>query len=332
MAENAAYDVSATRIKAKFNALFHQLYLDADRDYRVAWLLAGSGRSGTTWAAEVLNYDQRYRFLVEPFNNGRVPQCSVFTLRQYLRPGDTDERFLSAARAIFTGRIRNDWTDSLTRIAVYRARMIKDVRCTLMLGWIRRNFPGMPIVFMLRHPCAVANSRVKLRWTTKLRETFCAQPQLMSDYLAPFDYWLTSSCEAFEAHVIDWCVENYVPLMQLQTGDAQVVFYERLCMDPAGELKRLCAQIGRPFDAAMLDFIGRPSASPRISARHQKPPSGEQLAFGWRPNVTAGDFSRAGEIVESFGLSHVYGNGLEPKIDNALESFVKRPTPALNLG
>ncbi|MBC5824797.1 MAG: sulfotransferase [Candidatus Eremiobacteraeota bacterium] len=305
------------RLRRRWNRLVHEIYIDAQPDYRAARLLAGSGRSGTTWIAEVLASDNFYRFMVEPFNCGRVPQCKPFALRQYLRPEDDDPRFLAPARAIFSGRIRNDLIDCLTRPRVYKRRLIKDVRSNLMLTWMRRHFPDLPIVFMMRHPCAVAHSRVKLGWTTKLPEMFFAQPALMQDFLAPFREHIASARTGFEIHLFDWCVENYVPLMQLNKGDAYMLFYEHLCMDPRGEIERLCSYLGRPFDDAMLKAIDRPSSSPRTMAGRERP-TAEELVCGWQAHVTSDEIRRAVDISGLFGLDRVYSQGPMPLVESAL--------------
>ncbi|MBC5825056.1 MAG: sulfotransferase, partial [Candidatus Eremiobacteraeota bacterium] len=305
--------------KRKRNTLIDALYIDVNRDYRASCLLAGSGRSGTTWLAETLNSDNSYRYVYEPFNRGHVPLCKHFATRQYLRPDDRDPRFLEPARAIFTGRLRNGWTDSHNRRAIGTKRLIKDVRSTLMLKWISRHFPSMPLIFMMRHPCAVAHSRVKLGWTTKLREMFFSQPQLVEDFLIPFRGAMEKSKSAFSTHIFDWCVENYVPLSLLRSGDAHMLFYERLCMDPQTEWARLFATLRRPFDGSALDAINKPSATTRPGkAKTQKAASPEQLVDGWRAHVSADEIRRTVEILSLFGLDDIYADGPMPKVENAL--------------
>src|SRR6202171_876037 len=123
--------------------------------------------------------------MIEPFNRGRVPAVKNFHRRQYLRPPDTEPIYLGPATSIFTGALRDGFIDQLNRRLIVSARIVKDVVCTLMLGWLRARFPGMPIVLVLRHPCAVAHSRVKLGWDD-IREDYLGQPELMADHLAPF--------------------------------------------------------------------------------------------------------------------------------------------------
>src|SRR5829696_6063462 len=114
--------------------------------------LAGSGRSGTTWLSEIINHRRGYRYVFEPFNPREVGPFEHFNTKQYLRPDDQREEFLEPARLALTGGLRDPWTDRFNGRIVARRRLIKDIRANLLLGWIRANFPGMPIILLLRHP------------------------------------------------------------------------------------------------------------------------------------------------------------------------------------
>jgi hypothetical protein len=159
-------------VRCTFNAFAHSFYLDHDPDIAKSVFICGAGRSGTTWLAEILNRSGSFRYLYEPFNRGQVRQCRHFSARQYMRPSDHRTEYLGVAEAIFSGKIRSGWIDQYNSWGLTRYRLIKDVRSTLMLKWIRDHFPQMPIVFVVRHPCAVAFSRCKEGWRTDLRDAF----------------------------------------------------------------------------------------------------------------------------------------------------------------
>jgi len=44
----------------------------------------------------------------------------------------------------------------------------------------------MPMIYLMRHPCAVINSRMQLGRDCDLSRQFFAQPELMRDHLEPF--------------------------------------------------------------------------------------------------------------------------------------------------
>jgi hypothetical protein len=288
------------------------LYVDAGRrDHRDAVFLAGSGRSGTTWVADVINHRREYRLVFEPFHPGKVSVCGGFASKQYLRPSDRREEYLEPARMILTGELRSPWTDRFHRGLVARRRLIKEIRANLLLGWMRANFPGMPVILLLRHPCAVAASRLALNWGDNLSETM-AQEELVEDFLAPFEREIRGTDTAFERHLFLWCIDNYVPLTQFEPGEIHVAFYERFVADPRGETERLFAFLGEEGGARLDRALRRPSPLSRKSTA-----PGEPGLDAWQSSLTGTQIRRAVEILGLFGLDRVYGEETMPDPDGA---------------
>jgi hypothetical protein len=281
------------------------LYVDLGKgDHRDAVFLAGSGRSGTTWLSEVVNYKGEYRYVFEPFNPARVSAFGHFRSKQYLRPDDAREAFLEPVRLALSGALRDPWTDRFNATFVARRRLIKDIRANLLLGWIRANFPGMPIVLLLRHPCAVVTSRLALGWKDNLGETM-AQEDLVEDFLLPMEAEIRAARDDFERHLFLWCIDNYVPLRQFARGEIHLAFYEDLLDNPEGGLRSLFGFLGEDLDDRVYARLGRPSL---LSRRDAPPPSVD----GWRAHVDANQLERALEILALFGLDRVYGEGPMP--------------------
>jgi hypothetical protein len=309
------------RLRRRLSTFFHDFYVDLNRDPSATVLLCGSGRSGTTWLVGVANYDNHYRLMMEPFFRAHVPAVAAFRRRQYLRPSNTDPAYLVPATSIFSGAIRDGFIDQLNRRVICSTRIVKDVRCTLMLGWLRARFPRMPIVLVLRHPCAVAYSRAKLGWDD-IREDYLGQPELMTDYLAPFAKAIRAAKSDFERHVFDWCVENYVPFRQFAQGGLHLAFYENFCVDPAQELDRLFAFFGRPYNARIFSMLTRSTASAFTAGRARSSAviSEESLTESWRGQLSRVQIDRAYEIVASFGLERIYGRAW-PDMPGAIATF-----------
>jgi len=294
------------RVRRTLSWLGHSLYLDTGGDYTKTVFVCGSGRSGTTWLFDVLNFDRSYRPMIEPFTRGLVPVCRAFSPRQYLRPESDDPTYLGPATAIFTGAIRHPFVDQATPPMIVHRRLVKDVRTTLMLKWVRNHFPGMPILYILRHPCAVALSRQKLGWRTDLDQAFLSQPDLVERHLRPFVGLVGKASGPFERHLIDWCVENYVPLAELGQGDAHIAFYENLCADPEAELRKIYGYLGRPFPSPVLDSLHLPSKSPKTDT--QTFADAHEAAGKWRQQLTAEDRATAQRVTKLFGLDGIYGD------------------------
>ena len=74
-------------------------------------LLAGAGRSGTSWVARLISSQIPCRVMFEPFNPVRVSAFRGFPDFCYRRPEDEDPDLEAYARRILTGRIRDRWID-----------------------------------------------------------------------------------------------------------------------------------------------------------------------------------------------------------------------------
>ena len=315
----------AARLQRQLIGLIHSLYADVHADPARTIFLCGAGRSGTTWLAELLNHDNRFRLLYEPFNCAQVPECKHFAPRQYLRSNNDDPRYLKPAREIFTGRIRNAWIDQYNRRIFPGRRLIKDVRSTLMLKWVREHFPQMPIVFLVRHPCAVALSRVRLAPLSERRRIFLDQPALVSDYLAPLVDEIQRANTPFEKHLIGWCIEHVVPFSQLNKGDVYLIFYENICARPREELEKLFSFLEEPFEDAVLMQLDKPSATFRADRAVNVDLRGNAAAEKWRHKITDEELSTAFRITRLFGLHEIYGSHTFPDVERAEALLTKAP-------
>ena len=289
-------------IAAGLNHVFRRVHFDLNQSISATTFVAGTGRSGTAWVANIVNYDHSARYIFEPFNPFKVPECAGFRYRQYLRPTETAEKYVGPARIILSGLITNDWIDQFNRALVSRRRVVKEIRANLMLKWLKERFPDIRLIMMFRHPCADAYSRLRLGWQSHLDELL-AQDDLVADHLAPFVAEMRAARTPFEQHVFLWCAENFVPLRQLEPGDAAFVFYENLCTDPQSEVQKLFGFLDREVTPEVYGRLAQPSELTREeSAVH----SGADLIEGWRQSVDPRQAERAIDILRLFGLDRIY--------------------------
>jgi hypothetical protein len=293
-------------IGAGLQRLLGGLYMDLGRDHRASVFLAGSGRAGTTWVSEIINYRGEYRYVFEPFHPGRVDAFKNFKSKQYLRPDDRREEYLGPARKVLTGGLRSRWTDRFHRKFVARQRLIKDIRANLILGWMRANFPGMPIILLLRHPCAVVASRLALGWKDNLYETM-EQGELVEDFLRPMEPEIRGARDAFERHLFLWCIENYLPLRQFAPGEIHLAFYENFLVHPDEEIDSLFSFLGKDFDERVYRTLKRASPLSR------KDTGSETTSVdAWRRRISDAQLQKATEIQGLFGLQRLYGGRTMP--------------------
>lgn len=256
--------------------------------------------------------------MFEPFHPAEVPLARGFGYRRYIRPEDPNPELLESARRVLSGNTRGPWTDRFHRRIVARRRLIKDIRANLFLGWLGANFPEMPVIFILRHPCAVALSRTRLGWRSRLGE-FLEQPGLVEDFLGPVAGEMRTAATdpartEFERHVFAWCVENHVPLSQLGRGRAHLIFYEKLCRSPEEELRGLFRYLGEELESSPPEALRSPSDLSRSGSAVL---SGKDTVGAWRAELSEEQIRRAAGIIESFGLASIYGQSPMPDADAA---------------
>jgi hypothetical protein len=288
---------------------------DSGSDAASSVFLAGTGRSGSTWLSDIINYKNEYRYLFEPFHPGHGV-APAFGPRRYLRPADSAEMFLSPARAILEGRVRGEWVDKYNRRVVSRKRLIKEVRANLFLGWLRAHFPATPIVLLLRHPCAVVASQMALKdwdWSVVLAN-FSAQPDLMAEHLEPFRSQLERPMSEVEQYAVAWAIDYLVPLRELRPGEAHVLFYEHVVADPAQHIPPLFAFLGEPYQPVVLQGLQRPSA---VSRPDSAIVAGGSVLADWSTRLSAEDVRTVLRVVEPFGLDIAYSDRPEPRLDDA---------------
>jgi hypothetical protein len=246
--------------------------------------------------------------MFEPFHPDRNPLLKAWNCRQYLRPDERAEKYLQPASRILSGQIRDVWIDQFNRAHLVRARLVKDIRANLVLRWIRSRFPEIPIILLLRHPCAVARSKLALGWDSSL-EHFLRQPDLIDDHLYPFVSDMRAASDPFDKHIFMWCVENYVPLRQFSSGEIHVAFYERLRSNPQDEARSLLRHVGYPFRPKVLSSIDKPSVMSRAGSAIL---AGGSVLESWRRHIDSRQIDRANEILDLFGLNRIYGAGTLP--------------------
>lgn len=296
-----------------------QIHLQSNNDWRNTVFLAGSGRGGTTWIAEIINYDNAYRFIFEPFSATHVPLCRDFKRGQYIRPDDEAPAFIEPARIVLSGAFRNAWTDYYNHRLYSHQRLVKDIRANLFLRWLHRWFPGMPLVLLMRHPCAVVSSRLHLRWSDNLEE-FLGQPQLMSDFLEPFRERIEACTDAVGRHTVRWCIENWVPLQQFKHGDIHLAFYEDFCDRPHRAIEGLFAYLRRPVNEKIFARLDKPSSQARRKTR--KRPGSELRSDSWRSHVTADQLHRVLDVLGWFGMDAIYNDAPAPDAAAANQMLV----------
>lgn len=300
-------------LKKIYKAIKGSIYIDRfDGDESSTVVLSGMGRSGTTWVSDVINYDHSYREVYEPFAPARVRQARCFGPLHYIRPTCTDEALRKGAEAILSGKVRNLWVDKSNPSFIGSRRIVKDVQTNLMLGWMHRLWPQMPIILLTRHPLAVVSSWLKLGWgivfagTERVYDAVLGQEELLEDYpLIRVGMDEVDDSKKFEQFLLLWCVVHHVPYKQFEEGGVFFANYDELVANPEPGFSELFAYLERPFCWEEIEgVLNRPSKT-NYQKRQFAAEGGAQKPE-WMSVFGKEERKRAEEILEIFGLQGMF--------------------------
>jgi hypothetical protein len=303
------------RIARTFYATY---YRDQHHETARCVLVAGTARSGTTWVGEILAAQRPCRVMFEPFQPHMVAAFHSYEYFHYARPHDDDAALESYCQLVFSGRIRHPWIDREVACLRPQMRLVKEIRANLFLKWISLRFPEVRRLFVLRHPCAVVESRMRLRWATDSDiASFLAQPALIADFLADKLDLIASTTTDEGKHAIIWCISNLVPLRQFASGGLPLVFYEDLCLHPERELPRMLTALGLGADdGAERDALDRPSSTTTAASGVL---SRRRSLHEWQDRLGTRRIDNVLRVVEAFGLGHLYDAAGSPRAPRALQ-------------
>lgn len=269
--------------------------------------LASMGRSGSTILSDVLNYDNTYRILFEPFRYDMVNEAKDFIYPLYLRADNSNVDYFTSAQKIISGQIHSEWIDQENKTMFPQKRLIKDIRTNLFLKWIHNNFPEMKIILLLRHPCAVVASWLEAGFGDGLegRDRLLADSSFVNDIddLILSEYSKVES--AFESLIFLWCITYWIPFKQFNKDEVHLVFYENLIIEPHDELESLFSFLDQDYSKEdALNALTKPSSTTSKGKNSFR--KGEVKINGWKNKFSSEQINRAYEIMSLFRMENIY--------------------------
>ena len=206
--------------------LVYLISQDHNRDPLRSVLLLGSARSGTTWLAQNISDQCKLRLVFEPFTSTQNSRWSLPD-RTFVAPECENKQINTAIEQILNGSIKNRWTDQFNLQIWSNKRIIKEVRCNLLIPYLIRFFPETNILFLTRHPFDVATSRMKLGWNDHL-DTLLVQNEFMNRYYPDIKGELKKLRDPMARQIAFWCLENCFILNSELRQKLQIITYSRL--------------------------------------------------------------------------------------------------------
>ncbi len=323
-------------------------------------LIAGSGRSGTTWVLDAVAEANNLRPIFEPLHPETSKIAHEFGYAYLTRISQCPElkTFLTAVannafRSIWTSyrsrpvRLRmtrrhfrsatemrgllKTWKLLTYRYWTYRARerrdtvLVKCIRANLMLDWINANFDAQ-IVLLMRHPCATVESQLRFPdyWDPyQLLERYRTDAGLMKGPLGERIRVLDTELSRSRALAAIWCIENLVPILQASANRYQIVFYEELLERPEVEWRRITQGLGVPA-VPDADLLKQPSQQAAVRLQNQNT-AGEAYSesyASWRKRLTAEEIEQISTVLNHFGIRFYTISETRPNIEMFRQAFM----------
>ncbi len=302
-----------TFLKYVVNCMIYKLH---PIKYKAIIWTIGSCRSGTTWITSVINLNNYYRELFEPFRTLHPEMIEAgFKKNLFLDSSMKMEKLRKLAELIFKGKFYRKKIE-LKKKSIFSHKkdylIIKDVFANLIAyEFCKKNKKIKPIL-IIRNPFAVVDSITKKKnsdWMTDPSE-FLQQKELCEKFLSPFKDIISEVSENgsyFEKQILIWSIINYVPIKQFKEEELHITFYEDWISNPSKELENVYNYLG----------INTPSINDISNHRVFKTPSrtATEKVFNicsWKKQFSEKEIEKGTQILKRFGFEKLYDTNSLP--------------------
>jgi len=299
-------------------------------------VIAGFGRSGTTWVQDVIATANSLRAVFEPLHpdviRGAVEHAHTYRLADDDDPALYDllrRYFFEDYHSIWVDyRVRWDWLCPRARDLTswwrlkrvlrrnigfknnylrYRSqrrfeqRIVKFVRANMMLSWLQVKFDAR-IVFIVRHPAAVVMSQMSSPgvWDPYLRiARYRADSRLLEVLDDQTRRLIFMSLDDVEALSLSWCLENAIALKQARESRILVVHYEDILEREQAEWQRILSALALNI-MPNAELISRPSQ--QAWGDRALDPTQVRRYASWMERIDAKTAARIQNILDATGM------------------------------
>lgn len=317
---------------------------------KVNRLIAGSGRSGTTWILDAIAQANSMRTVFEPLLE-YDPGAGAASACRALRPEHDDQALQTHWDRAFSGRLRSVWTDYRVRperllpstamlysprawntgmvrwLKLFRQRrrygptlrrrriLVKAIRANLMLEWLAEHF-DVRIVVVMRHPAAVVESQLRLGgddWDPRPALAYYASvPGLLESLGREYRVLVESETTLAAALTLRWCIENAAAQRAVSAGVGRLVYYEHLAEHRAAAWRDLVAGLALP-NAPSQEVLTLPSQQ---ASREFRNAGAEPRRPGWMRRLDDSSRIEIAAILERLQIGTYTLDASGPQLKN----------------
>jgi hypothetical protein len=172
------------------------------------------------------------------------------------------------------------------------------------------------IVYATRHPIPAALSVIRQGWGLTA-EAFLDDDRFRESHLAPTTVVnarrILHEGTLLERHVLNWCLENLLPLQRWQSSNWFTISFERLVGFPHESAARIVRFAQAGVEADVLTALSRPTRTTSRSSKGSIATSGpESRIEAWRSQVGPDDIRRVGKLLAMFEVDLYNPNETQP--------------------
>jgi len=272
-------------------------------------------RGGSTLLRDVIYSQSEFNYISQPFNHYQFNPYMRFMpegkIGQLISLQETDKRELKQYIDRLLERkyiVRSQWKIWAKNYHWRWERyVLKILAAKAMIDWFTDTYRETArIVYMTRHPIPSALSIIhkKFRFTAKAylcNEHFVKSE--LTDDLINFAYQILDSGTTLEKYVLNWCLENLVPLRRWEYRGWVTVSFERLVLEQRHTAARLCEKLDLTDIDRMIETISRPSPTTTRASKSSILAMGPQERVSyWIKGIDEDILQKVAKILEAFQI------------------------------
>jgi len=277
-------------------------------------LILSSPRSGSTWLMDILYGEEGMKYINEPLSK---------TILDYMKYMDIETRWNYLTLTEEEKELFNKYFSTDIPIGYFapinifkedfnfktNRRVIKLIRANGLINWFKTNL-DIEIIYLIRHPIPQALSCIS-RGHEYAIEEYLNNERFAQKYLdgnkRDFVNEILNSGTKREQFVLEWCLDNLVPLDYIENhSNVLVVPYEKLVLQPEETLTGLSKNLNLSDLEKMLSKVDKPSKTTDSSSdkTKEKIKKGDSsfLIEKWKNEVSLEEEEELFEILEKFEI------------------------------
>lgn len=290
-------------------------------DIKKTIIVCSSARGGSTWLAQIISSIPGYPLLWEPLHLVTSQSCVEygFVWDTYIKPDSEDNMKYNYLQKVLTGKnLTNELISSNyfnpIQFLQFNGFVVKFTLANMMLPWILKNFP-IRCIFMIRHPCAVVNSRLRhSSWNSVNIENFYVQPDVFIDYphLKEIFNSITTREELF---AFSWVLQTLIPLNYPIFHQLYFTTYEKLMIDGKNEVNNIFNYLNENIPTQANNMLIKPSKTTGKNLNVFKQKNSLSL---WKEDLSNKQIELILNIVKKSGIDF-YSKDPEPDYKSLLK-------------